>query len=70
MRLISFIFAVAGLLGAVRADLGDEILTALEQAVDCAGCNALLVPVQTLAHLGNDAFDETWTSICELAHVS
>ncbi|KAF8524305.1 sphingomyelin phosphodiesterase [Hysterangium stoloniferum] len=47
------------------ADLLDDILAALKNAVDCTSCQALLVPLQTLAHLGNDPFVQTFTEICE-----
>ncbi|KZV71061.1 sphingomyelin phosphodiesterase [Peniophora sp. CONT] len=66
MNLALCIFAVLGLLGAARADLLDDILTALEQAVECAACDALLIPIQTLAHIGNDAFVDVFASLCKL----
>ncbi|KZV61937.1 sphingomyelin phosphodiesterase [Peniophora sp. CONT] len=69
MKLTLSVFVVLGGLGAARADLLHEILDALEQAVDCAGCNALLVPVQKLAHLGDDAFADTFASICKITGV-
>ena len=56
MRFAPFVVAVSGLLGVVLADLPNDILTALEQATECAACDALLVPIQALAHLGNDDF--------------
>ncbi|KZV71062.1 sphingomyelin phosphodiesterase [Peniophora sp. CONT] len=68
MRPTLLLSVALGALG-VRADLLNDILTALEQAVDCAGCNTLLVPVQTLAHLGNDAFVDTFTSICKITGI-
>ncbi|TDL22142.1 sphingomyelin phosphodiesterase [Rickenella mellea] len=43
----------------------DTILKALESAVDCPSCHALLIPLQGLAHLGNDAFVNTFVSICK-----
>ncbi|KAI0311070.1 sphingomyelin phosphodiesterase [Amylostereum chailletii] len=50
-----------------QASLLDDILNALETVVDCAGCNdVLLPPLQTVAHLGNDAFVATLTSVCQL----
>ncbi|KAF8591353.1 sphingomyelin phosphodiesterase [Ramaria rubella] len=54
-----------GLLSFSKADLLDDILTALENAVDCASCHSLLVPVQTLAHQGDSNFSETFTTICQ-----
>jgi len=47
-----------------QASLLTDILAALENATDCASCEALLVPMQTLAHTGNDAFSSTFTTIC------
>ena len=69
MRLTPFVFAVSGLLGVARADLLNDILTALEQATECAACDALLVPIQALAHLGNDDFVSVFSSICKLVGV-
>lgn len=69
MKLALPALVLLGLANAARADLLDDILSALESAVDCAGCNALLVPIQALAHLGNDAFVATFTSLCELVGV-
>ena len=47
------------------ADVLSDIESALESAVDCGGCHALLVPLQALAHLGNDNFVNTIVTICE-----
>lgn len=69
MKLALPTLAVLGLLGLARGDLLDDILTALEDAVDCASCDALLVPIQALAHLGNDAFVDVFTDLCELVQV-
>lgn len=69
MKPILLVYAGLSLLGTARADLLHDILTALEQAVECASCNTLLVPIQALAHLGNDAFVDTFTSICKLTGV-
>lgn len=63
------LFSVLSVLGVVRADLLDDILIALEQAVECAACDALLVPIQALAHLGNDDFVDVFASLCKLVGV-
>ncbi|KII87717.1 hypothetical protein PLICRDRAFT_176497 [Plicaturopsis crispa FD-325 SS-3] len=42
-----------------------SLLSALENAVDCASCHALLLPLQALAHLGNDAFVDTIVAVCQ-----
>lgn len=54
----------------VSADLLSDVETAFENAVDCASCHALLIPLQTLAHLGNDAFVDTIVTVCKTFQVS
>ncbi|EIN09661.1 sphingomyelin phosphodiesterase [Punctularia strigosozonata HHB-11173 SS5] len=49
----------------VAADLLSDIETALENAVDCASGHVLMVPLQALAALGNDAFVDTIVAICQ-----
>ncbi|EKM49446.1 uncharacterized protein PHACADRAFT_201704 [Phanerochaete carnosa HHB-10118-sp] len=46
-------------------DLLSEIESALKNAADCTSCQALLVLPQTLAHLGDDVFADTFVSICD-----
>ncbi|KIJ36791.1 hypothetical protein M422DRAFT_34142 [Sphaerobolus stellatus SS14] len=61
-----------GLLGLAtlgRTSLLDTILTDLETAVDCDSCQTLLVPLQTLALLGDTTFDTTFATICKTLHV-
>lgn len=47
-----------------RDDVSD-ILTAIEDLAECSACQALLVVLQALAHLGNDAFVSVITDVCE-----
>ena len=42
----------------------DDVLDALQKAVDCTSCHALLHPLQALAHLGNDAFVDLLSTVC------
>ncbi|THV01290.1 sphingomyelin phosphodiesterase [Dendrothele bispora CBS 962.96] len=49
----------------VSASLFDDVLQALESLVDCASCHAALVPLQTLAFQGDDAFDTVFIEICD-----
>ncbi|KAL4255855.1 Sphingomyelin phosphodiesterase [Pleurotus pulmonarius] len=42
----------------------DDVLDALQKAVDCTSRHALLHPLQALAHLGNDAFVDLLSTIC------
>ncbi|KAF8591354.1 sphingomyelin phosphodiesterase [Ramaria rubella] len=66
MKLSPFAWLVPlGLTLFAKADILDDILTALENAVDCPSCMALLEPMQTLAHMGDEAFADTFTTICE-----
>lgn len=50
-------------------DLLDEILTALKNAVDCTSCHSLLIPLQELANMGDEAFSNTFITICETLKV-
>ncbi|GLB42398.1 putative converts sphingomyelin to ceramide [Lyophyllum shimeji] len=54
---------------AARGSLVDDIVNAIENAVDCAGCHALLVPLQGLALLGDAAFDATFIAVCQALKV-
>lgn len=49
---------------AKRDDVSD-ILTAIEDLAECSGCQALLLVLQALAHLGNDAFSSVIIDVCE-----
>ncbi|KAA1479007.1 hypothetical protein DENSPDRAFT_89208 [Dentipellis sp. KUC8613] len=56
---------LSGLLS-VRADLFDDIISALTTATDCTSCHAtVLPPLQTLSREGDDAFVQTMTAVCE-----
>lgn len=69
VNLLHSVTAALTLATVSRGDLLDTILEALENAVDCASCQALLVPVQLLAHLGDSAFGTTFTEVCKALHV-
>ncbi|KAF9467960.1 sphingomyelin phosphodiesterase [Collybia nuda] len=45
--------------------LVDDIVDAIENAVDCGSCHALLVPLAGLALLGDSAFSSTITAVCK-----
>lgn len=47
-----------------RDDVSD-ILTAIEDLASCSACQALLLVLQALAHLGNDAFSSVITDVCQ-----
>ncbi|KAG6846532.1 hypothetical protein H0H93_013379, partial [Arthromyces matolae] len=49
----------------VRGSLVDDIVSAIEEAVTCTACHALLIPLQTLAVLGDAAFSDTFTEVCK-----
>ncbi|KAJ5709684.1 acid sphingomyelinase [Penicillium malachiteum] len=61
-------FAVPGQSLAKRTTVS-EILTDIEDATTCTACEALLVILQALAHLGNDDFVDVITDVCELAGI-
>lgn len=72
---VSSVFTILLVLSSVillgRADIISDIVSALENAVDCASCQAVLLPpVQLLADLGDDAFVATFTEICETLQVT
>ncbi|TFK38175.1 Metallo-dependent phosphatase-like protein [Crucibulum laeve] len=49
----------------VSASLVDDIISAIENAVDCASCHTLLVALQGLALLGDSIFDTTIITVCK-----
>lgn len=54
-----------------RASLFDDILSALQNATDCASCQSVLLPpLQTLANLGDDAWVGNMTAVCQTLQVS
>ncbi|KAK2461265.1 hypothetical protein APHAL10511_006792 [Amanita phalloides] len=50
----------------ISANLADEIVSALGNAIDCVSCHALLVPVKLLAYFGDAIFTKTWIAICQV----
>ena len=58
------------LASAISASLLDDILKASEEAVTCAACRALFVPLKVLAELGDAAFVDTITTVCTTLKVS
>ncbi|RDB27900.1 putative sphingomyelin phosphodiesterase asm-3 [Hypsizygus marmoreus] len=53
----------------VYGSLIDDILDAIEKAVDCGSCHALLLPLGGLALLGDSAFSGTVTAICKVLKI-
>ncbi|KAL0959864.1 hypothetical protein HGRIS_011537 [Hohenbuehelia grisea] len=49
---------------ATGSTLIDDVLAALNNAVDCTSCHALLVPLKALAHVGDTAFVDLFTETC------
>ncbi|KAG6829815.1 hypothetical protein H0H87_010044 [Tephrocybe sp. NHM501043] len=54
---------------AVRGSLVDDIVDAIVNAVSCASCHALLVPLQAVAVIGDSAFSDTFIAVCKIVHV-
>lgn len=48
-----------------KRDDVSEILIDIEDLADCSACQALLLVLQALAHLGNDAFADVIIDVCE-----
>ncbi|KAL5350564.1 hypothetical protein ACLOAV_004133 [Pseudogymnoascus australis] len=53
----------------VKESVASDILDDIENAVTCAACEAVLLALKGLAHLGNDAFVNVVTDVCKLAKV-
>lgn len=52
-----------------KRDVVSDILDDIEDLAECSGCEALLVVLQALAHLGNDAFTDVIVEICILLQI-
>lgn len=48
-----------------KRDDVSHILTAIEDLAECSACQALLLVLQALAHLGNDAFSSVIIDVCQ-----
>ena len=70
MLAAKLLFALLLFSTCVLGNLVGDIIHALQSAVDCGGCHALLVPLQVLAHLGDKAFSDTLIGVCNALHVS
>ena len=53
----------------VYASLVSEIVDAIEQAVDCDSCHALLGVLTGVAILGDTVFDDTMVAVCQVTGV-
>ena len=53
----------------VGVNLTGDIVKAVENAIDCVSCHALLVPIQFLAYFGDDLFSRTLIALCQIAKV-
>lgn len=52
-----------------KRDIVSDLLTDIEDLAECSACQALLVVLQALAHLGNDAFTDTIIEVCVLLQI-
>ena len=66
----TWFFCVLLLTLCAAGSLLDDILTAFEKAVDCGSCHALLVLLQSLALLGDNAFVGGIVTLCKTLKVS
>lgn len=48
-----------------KRSIVSDILTDIEDLAECSGCEALLVVLKALAHLGNDEFVDVITDVCQ-----
>jgi sphingomyelin phosphodiesterase len=61
------VFLTLGLFA--RASLITTILDAIENAVDCGSCHALLTVLQGVAILGDSVFSDVLVGVCEAVKV-
>lgn len=54
----------------VYASIVSEIIDAIEQAVDCDSCHALLGVLQGVALLGDTIFDDALITVCQTTGVT
>lgn len=70
MQLLRFwAVLVLALVSFTAASLIDDIIQALEDAVDCASCHLLMVPLTLLADLGDTVFVDTIVAVCQTLQV-
>jgi sphingomyelin phosphodiesterase len=60
---------IFGLLFACKASIVGDIVNAIEQAVDCDSCRALLEVLKGVAILGDSIFSGALVDVCKLAGV-
>ncbi|KAI9640694.1 hypothetical protein NHQ30_011003 [Ciborinia camelliae] len=63
----SAIFSFSTAAELVKDSLGSDIWNAIESAATCDACDAILVLLKAVAHLGNDNFVSVLTEICDLS---
>ena len=70
MKVSQATLLLGGAVLGARASLLDDIVDALESAVECGACKGVVIPVvQTLAHLGNKDFSNTFAEVCKIVGV-
>lgn len=52
------------------ANLIEDVANGLKNAVDCDSCHLLLIPLQGLAHLGDQIFVDSVDTVCKTFKVS
>ncbi|KDQ58411.1 hypothetical protein JAAARDRAFT_34199 [Jaapia argillacea MUCL 33604] len=62
-------FFVLWLCSFVTGSFVNDIIAALEQAVDCGSCHAALAPLQMLAHMGDKTFVKTIVAVCVVLRI-
>ncbi|KAF9542904.1 sphingomyelin phosphodiesterase [Agrocybe pediades] len=67
MLLLPRLLCLLPLLAVAYANIVDDIITAIKQAVDCTSCHALLTLLQPVALLGDKAFSDTLISVCKVS---
>lgn len=70
MLWLQLLFALLLCACTTRASLVDDIVDAIENAVSCSACHALLVPLAGVAELGDSAFSDTIIEVCKILGVS
>jgi len=70
MLLLTRLVFLASLCFVAYASIVDDIITAIEQAVDCASCHTLVVLLKGVSILGDNTFSSSLIAVCKALGVS
>jgi len=70
MLILARFTLIFSLLLACKASIVGDIVTAIEQAVDCDSCRALLLVLKGVAILGDSTFSGALVDVCKIVGVN